>query len=123
MSQDALSRDQFGLYEPEQARLRVTGRTMQWMRPSELLPYADDRTEWQDHVDDLAGRISRQGYRGKALGLREHIHLVHQSDGLSALANGNHRVRAMTQMGYDKPVPVLVSDRRPKIGPGEEMEP
>ena len=90
------------------------------MRPSELAKYAEDRTSdpYQErHVAELAQRISRQGYRAKQHqhwrnDLDSSIHLVHLDDGTSFLNNGNHRVVAMNRIGYDKRVPVRVSDFR-----------
>lgn len=95
------------------------GQKVVMMRPSELAAYAEDRTSdlhQKRHVEDLAAKISRQGYRGKqhdhpVLARSNHIHLVHTNDE-SFLNNGNHRVAAMTQIGYDKPVPVRLSDFR-----------
>lgn len=92
------------------------------MRPSELLPFAADRTNPYDqqHVSRLAEKISRQGYRGGQHDSHvtrpdqsSHIHVTHTDEG-SFLMNGNHRVHAMNQIGYDKKVPVRVTDLRTK---------
>lgn len=82
-------------------------REFKMMRPSELLPHVVPTPDQEEADAEIGGRIQRQGYRGKGLGIKEHIHLVEGEFG--GLANGNHRVRAMNQIGYDKPVPVLVS--------------
>ena len=112
-----LSPDQFGLYPQQHEQLAVSGRRMEWMRPSELQPHADTDIYkdggQDDHVDRLATSIARRGYRKSDLGIRDHIHL-YQGDDVTALVQGNHRVHAMTKIGYDKPVPVVVSDRRTK---------
>lgn len=97
------------------------GGALQKMRPSELLPYAEDRTTdpvMRQHVESLAEKIGRQGYRGKQHDAYKpqqssHIHLAHTDSG-SFVMNGNHRVAAMALAGYDKPVPVRVTDLRTK---------
>lgn len=94
--------------------LRVTGRTMAMMRPSELVQHADGVLGDDERDATLAESIARRGYRAKGLPLHEHIHLVHHDAGAN-LANGNHRVRGLYSAGYDKPVPVLVSDRRSSL--------
>lgn len=96
----------------------------QWvmMHPRELLRHAEDRSEPSQarNVDELAGRISRQGYRSRTLDgpygkAGEHIHLGFTDAAPEGfLVNGNHRVHALNKIGYDKPVKVRVSDKRTK---------
>jgi hypothetical protein len=96
------------------------------MKPSELLPYARDRSDTmaQPKVDALADSISRRGYRASMHdGKSSEIQLDHHSHQYprTQLAEGNHRVAAMTKIGYDKPVRVRVrhvDDRAPIRLPG-----
>ena len=100
------------------------------MQPSELLPFAKDRTSnptMNRNVDDLAKQITSRGYRpGSHGGMSgdpdsyppsEPITLVHDkpmSEGGwgSYVAQGNHRVAALNRANYPKSVPVLVRDLR-----------
>ena len=90
------------------------------MRPSELLPYAADRSDKmaQAKVNVIADSISRRGYRGSlhsadGYGQKSPIQVVHTDHyPYTQVTEGNHRVAAMNQIGYDKPVKVLVTDHR-----------
>lgn len=81
------------------------------MLPSELLPMAADRTtddHQRAHVEDLAGRIRREGYKpGEPI----HVALT-DADPRGFLMNGNHRASALNLIGYRRPVPVRVTDLR-----------
>jgi hypothetical protein len=78
------------------------------MRPSELRPYAgrrDDKSS-QAIIRHLAESITEHGYDPtKAQGNKAPITLG-RSGMVEHLTEGNHRVHAMTRMGYDEPVPV-----------------
>lgn len=97
---------------------RALGPQFTRMRASELAQYAEDRTSDPDqkrNVDEIASSITKRGYRASqhdyvpgAFGRTTHIHLVTDSQG-GFLMNGNHRVAAMLQAGYDKPVPVKLT--------------
>lgn len=84
------------------------------MRPSELLPFAQDRSDKmaQAKINYLADSISQHGYRARQMrGNRAPITLDH-SGPRSALTEGNHRVHAMVRIGYDRPVPVEVKGQQ-----------
>lgn len=93
------------------------------MSPSELLPLAQDRvSDPRDraHVQDIAGRIKKQGYRSAQHDsnptrpdLSSHIWVVRTDDD-SWVENGNHRVHALGLAGYSKKVPVRLTDLRTK---------
>lgn len=96
------------------------GKQFAMMRPSELLPFAADRSDKmaQAKVNVIADSIKRRGYRASQhdnphRNTDSHIHLFHTDryPG-SELVEGNHRVRAMNQAGYDKPVRVRITDER-----------
>ena len=97
---------------------------VQRMMPSELTPYAEDRTSdpgMSRNVDALAKKITTRGYRPSMHGgmsgdthsypPSEPITLVHDTAG-SYLWNGNHRVAALNRANYPRKVPVLVKDFR-----------
>lgn len=94
------------------------GRQFTMMRPSQLVAHAGDRSDKmsQAKVNVIADSIGRRGYRASMHNDADsHIHLQH-TDGYpyTQLTEGNHRVHAMVKAGYDKPVPVRVSDTRTK---------
>lgn len=89
------------------------GRQFEMMRPSELLPYAADRSGKmaQAKIAGLAESISQHGYRARKMrGNRAPITLDHNAGawGSPALTEGNHRIHAMNRIGYDRPVRVRV---------------
>lgn len=96
------------------------GKQFVKMKPSALLPYALDRSDKyaQANVNVLADSINRRGYRASQhdnphRNSDSHIHLwLTDSYPHAELINGNHRVHAMNQAGYDKAVPVRVTDER-----------
>lgn len=80
------------------------------MRPSELLPYARDRSDkfGRVKVQGLAASIQKNGYRARlAKGNKAPITLDHTGP-WPELTEGNHRVHAMNSIGYDRPVRVKV---------------
>lgn len=86
------------------------GKQFVTMRPSELLPYARDRSDKmaQAKIAVLAESISHHGYRAsKMRGNRAPITLD-QTGRRPELTEGSHRVHAMTRIGYDRPVRVQV---------------
>lgn len=93
---------------------RALGQQFAMMRPSELLPHAEPRDgEYERHnVREIADSIKEWGYDSESHDAHTHIHLAHLEDGTKWLANGNHRVHAMSEIGYDKPVKVRLSDYR-----------
>lgn len=92
------------------------GQQFVMMRPSALLPFAGDRSDKmaQAKVNALADSIKQHGYRAdKMRGNKAPITLEHHDHYPGAtLTEGNHRVHALTKIGYDRPVKVRVSDFR-----------
>lgn len=98
---------------------------VQRMTPGDLAPFIETYRiqDWasQRHVRELAASIKRLGYRsGKHGGMSGDtrtyppsfpIELVRENT-CTYLANGNHRVQALNDIGYARPVPVLVRDLR-----------
>ena len=95
------------------------------MMPGDLAPHIETyRTQDEGgkrHARELAESIKRGGYQPRKHGgmsgdTRTYppsspIELVRE-DGRSYLANGNHRAQALNDIGYARPVPVLVRDLR-----------
>ena len=112
--------------EHEAADIRYR-QYVQRIHPRDLMQYAQ-REAWrmQDpggrrHISELAEGIRQRGYRpSEHGGMSGDTHsyppsfpitLCHDDD-QSWLWNGHHRVFALNEAGYDKPVPVLVKDFR-----------
>jgi ParB-like chromosome segregation protein Spo0J len=97
--------------------LNALGKQFTVMRPSELLPYAKDRSEpsEQRNIDRIANSIREHGYDedrhdNPHRAIDTHINLF-LHDGGAELVNGNHRVHAMNQIGYDQPVKVRLAGK------------
>jgi len=84
------------------------GQQFAMMRPSELLPYAGDRTDRmaQAKVNVIADSIQQHGYRASKMRGNKAPITLDGSDRRPALTEGNHRVHAMIKIGYDRPVKV-----------------
>jgi 8-oxo-dGTP diphosphatase len=95
------------------------------MHPRDLMQYVEayrtDDEGGKRHRKDLADKIRQKGYQPRLHGgMSGNTHfyppsspitLVHE-DEHSYFLEGNHRVHALNDVGYDKKVPVLVKDRR-----------
>jgi hypothetical protein len=93
------------------------------MRPSELLPYADQsklkdtQGNTRSYITDLGNQIKDKGYKTSKHGgmsgdthsypLSSPITVLHGPGEDTSLWEGNHRVLGMNAVGYDDPVPVL----------------
>lgn len=102
------------------------------IHPRDLMQYVEtyrtDDEGGRRHRQDLAEKIRQKGYQPRLHGgmsgdthfspPSSPITLVHE-DHASYFLEGNHRVHALNDIGYDKPVPVLVKDRRSQ-GPTEQ---
>ena len=88
------------------------GEQYAMMRPSDLLRYASDRSDKmaQAKVNVIAKSIKQHGYRASRMkGNKAPIALDYTPRWGPNLTEGNHRIHAMTKIGYDRPVKVHVS--------------
>jgi hypothetical protein len=80
------------------------------MRPSELMPYARDRSDKmaQAKIRVLADSIGTHGYRASKMRGNKAPITLDSSGRRPELTEGNHRVHAMNRIGYNRPVKVRV---------------